>query len=357
MVQIKVLVVDDSAFMRKVISDIINSDPVMQVVATARDGMDAVQKVHAYHPDVVTMDVEMPRMDGLSALEEIMKTHPVPVIMISSLTQTGQDATIRSLSLGAIDFVPKPSGHISLDMNQVKDDIISKIRIAARAKSVISQQVQQSYKKPGLPKLSGWRRLNKSPSRDRLNKMVLIGTSTGGPKALHQVLPNLPADLDAAVLIVQHMPAGFTRSLAERLNHLSAIKVKEAEHGELIQAGCAYIAPGNYHLQVQNQSAAQGFLIKLDQSPPRKGHRPSVDMMFESVAELRGVQIVGVIMTGMGDDGTSGLKRLKEKGSKVLAEDQSTCIVYGMPRAAVEAGVVDRVVPLHHIADEILKML
>lgn len=354
--QIKVLVVDDSAFMRKVISDIINSDPAMQVVATARDGMDAIKKVHQLHPDVVTMDVEMPHMDGLSALEKIMKSHPVPVVMISSLTQAGQEATIRCLSSGAIDFVPKPSGHISLDMNRVKDDIINKIRMAARAKSMISKQAEKVYRSE-LPKLSGWRRLNKSASMNRINKMVLIGTSAGGPKALHQVLPYLPADLDAAVLIVQHMPAGFTRSLAERLNHLSAVKVKEAEHGELIQAGCAYIAPGDYHLRVQNQSAAQGLLIELNQSPPRNGHRPSVDTMFESVADLPGLQTVGVIMTGMGNDGTSGLKRLKEKGTKVLAEDQSTCIVYGMPRAAVEAGVVDRIAPLHSIADEIIKML
>ncbi|NLB88230.1 MAG: chemotaxis-specific protein-glutamate methyltransferase CheB, partial [Syntrophomonadaceae bacterium] len=242
----RVLVVDDSAFMRKVISDIINNDPELEVVGRARDGLDAIKKIKELKPDVVTMDIEMPGMDGLSALAKIMEECPVPIIMLSSLTKSGAEQTVKALSLGAVDFIPKPSGQISLDIDKVKDEIISKIKIVAGTKqklknfNIISQYVEDKATKG-----------NKNiDSRRSLENLVVIGTSTGGPKALHQVIPKLPSSINAAILIVQHMPPGFTRSLAERLDSISQVKVKEAENNELIVPGCAYIAPGDYHLTV-----------------------------------------------------------------------------------------------------------
>lgn len=353
MAQIRVLVVDDSAFMRKVIGDIIESDPELHVVARAYNGLDALKKVHEFHPDVVTMDVEMPGMDGISALQEIMRTEPVPVIMISSLTAKGADLTVQALEMGAVDFVAKPSGQISLDIDKVKDEIIHKVKIAAGTRSLIENipynDKKNSFLSPGKKPALG---------KNSLNKLILIGTSTGGPRALYEVIPRFTADLDAAILVVQHMPAGFTRSLADRLNGVSAIRVKEAEDGEPIKSACAYIAPGDFHLGVKAGRKGSGnLMISLNQNPPRGGHRPAVNTMFESVAAIFSGAIVAVIMTGMGQDGTEGLKVLKAKGARSIAEDQSTCIVYGMPRAAIEAGMVDRIVPLDAITDEVMRML
>jgi len=353
---IKVLVVDDSAFMRRVLTDIINSDPRLQVLDTARNGQDALDKIASLNPDVVTMDIEMPAMDGLTALEILMSRNPVPVIMLSSLTQAGAEQTIKALQIGAVDFVAKPSGQISLDIENLRDEIIRKIIVAAGTRkkmqnlSTIPDFISSGRSIPSSKKLN---------NDKQLNKLIVIGTSTGGPKALNQVLPRLPANLDAAVLVVQHMPAGFTKSLAERLNHISMIKVKEAEDGEQIIPGCAYIAPGDYHLKVSGQpnKNMQKLLVKLNQEPPREGHRPSVDEMFASVAEQFWGSIVGVIMTGMGHDGTAGLKYIKNKAATTIAEHKSSCVVYGMPKSAIESGNVDRIVPLQEIADEVLKVL
>jgi len=341
--------------MRKVIGDIIGSDPEIEVVGRARDGNDALQKVMELDPDVVTMDVEMPGMNGLTALEQLMKIKPLPVIMLSSLTKAGAEQTIKALQLGAVDFLAKPSGQISLDIDTVKDDIIRKIKMAAGTKKKL-QNVNRTGEIKSIFAPEPKKALDFGK---QLNKLVLIGTSTGGPRALHQVLPGFPASLNAALLVVQHMPPGFTRSLAERLDTLSQIKVKEAEEGECIQPGCAYIAPGDYHLNVmrQKRGADNQLLVKLSSKPPRGGHRPSVDDMFESVAQEFWSQMVCVIMTGMGQDGTAGLKWMKDKGAKVIAEDQSTCIVYGMPKAAIESGRVDKVVPLPEISNEVMKML
>lgn len=350
----KVLVVDDSAFMRKVISDIINSDSNLEVIGKARDGNDAIKKIKELNPDVVTMDIEMPSMDGLSALAKIMRENPVPIIMLSSLTKAGTEQTVKALSLGAVDFIPKPSGQISLDIDKVKDEIIRKIKIAADTKknlhnfNNINQFIEDKTTK--VEKL-----LNKSKP---LNKLVVIGTSTGGPKALHQVIPNLPNTLDAAILIVQHMPAGFTKSLAERLDSISNLQVKEAEDGELIVPGCVYVAPGDYHLTVKaNRLGNKQLFISLNQLPPYGGHRPSVDVMFNSVADQFWGHIVGVVMTGMGRDGAEGIVNIKNKGGLAIAEDQSSCIVYGMPRAAIETRKVDKIAPLNDISHEILRLL
>jgi two-component system chemotaxis response regulator CheB len=279
---IKVLIVDDSAFMRKVIADIVNSDPSLEVIGKARDGRDALREIEELDPDVVTMDVEMPGLDGLSALQEIMKTRPLPVIMLSSVTRNGTEQTIRALQLGAVDFLTKPSGQISLDIDTLKDEIIRKIKIVAGTKKRLQNVNKISEIRPIIP-------INPNKlieSTRQLNKLVLIGTSTGGPKALHQVIPSLPASINAGIMIVQHMPPGFTKSLAERLDSISQIKVKEAENGEVILPGCAYIAPGDYHFNVnrhRNGNINQ-LLVKLSSKPPRSGHRPSVDEMLESVA-------------------------------------------------------------------------
>ncbi len=351
----RVLVVDDSAFMRKVISDIINADPNLEVIDKARDGMDAIKKIKELKPDVVTMDIEMPGMDGLSALAQIMRETPVPIIMLSSLTKAGTEQTVKALSLGAVDFIPKPSGQISLDIDKVKDEIIGKIKIVAGTKkklknyNSISQFVEHKVAK-------GDKIVDKLKP---LQNLIAIGTSTGGPKALHQVIPKLPGSINAAILIVQHMPPGFTKSLAERLDSISNIKVKEAEDNELIIPGCAYIAPGDFHLTVKAKQMTNKneLYISLNQLPPFGGHRPSVDVMFNSIVEEFQGRVIATIMTGMGSDGAEGLAKIKDKGGLTIAEDQSSCIVYGMPRAAIEKGKVDRVVPLTSISDEILRLL
>ncbi|NPV25942.1 MAG: chemotaxis response regulator protein-glutamate methylesterase [Firmicutes bacterium] len=353
MSKIRVLVVDDSAFMRKVISDLINADPQLEVVGTARNGEEALAKIGQLQPDVVTMDVEMPVMDGLTALDKIMRSQPLPVIMLSSVTQSGPAATMKALEKGAIDFIAKPSGPISLDINQVQNELILKIKTSKQARLTKSSGrilSQRSFNiKPPV-----------SVCEPQLNRLVLIGTSTGGPRALNEVIPALPANFPAGVLIVQHMPPGFTRSLAERLDNLSAIHVKEAVDGDEVRAGVAYIAPGDYHmvLTANGRTGDRHLFIHLTQDPPIAGHRPSVDVMISSAAEVFWGPVVAVILTGMGQDGTQGVKKLKSRGqSKVIAEDQSTCVVYGMPKAAIESGCVDKVVPLPLVADEIMHMI
>jgi len=362
MAKIKVLVVDDSAFMRKVITDIIDSDPELEVVGKARDGNDALGKIEKLKPDVVTLDVEMPGMDGLTALAEIMKSHPLPVVMLSSLTKKGAEQTLKALQLGAVDFVSKPSGGISLDIEKVKDDILTKIKIAAGTRKKlqnfnnITKNIAGCVAGENINTLYARKKIG---AENRLKKLVLIGTSTGGPKALHQVIPKFPPLNEAAVLVVQHMPAGFTKSLAERLDSISQMRVKEAEHGEKVMPGCIYIAPGDYHLKVlrQEKNGTKELVIKLDKSPMRGGHRPSVDVMLESVADQYWSDIVCVIMTGMGHDGAAGLARIKEKGGIVIAEHPSTCIIYGMPKSAVETGNVDKIVPLPEICSEVVNLL
>ncbi|HAA09090.1 MAG: protein-glutamate methylesterase/protein-glutamine glutaminase [Syntrophomonadaceae bacterium] len=351
---IRVLVVDDSAFMRKVISDIINNDPNMTVIGTARDGRDALKKIQELNPDVVTMDVEMPGLDGLAALEELMKISPLPVLMISSLTKRGTEQTVKALQLGAVDFIAKPSGPISLDIDTVKEEIISKIKIAAGTKNKLANFKYKTVISPVRP-VSTFKELAPGTT---LDKLVLIGTSTGGPKALHEVIPRLPEQINAGILIVQHMPPGFTRSLAERLDSLSQITVKEAEHGEEIIPGCAYIAPGDYHLTVSRPpSGARELKVNLTKEQPRGGHRPAVDTMLESVAQLYWSDMICVIMTGMGNDGSQGVQLIKKRGGKVIAEHQSSCIVYGMPKAAIATGCVDKIVHLKDISSEVLRML
>lgn len=335
---IRVLVVDDSAYMRYVLRNNLEMDPDIKVVETARDGIDALAKIAALKPDVVTLDLEMPRMDGFTALKRIMADCPVPVIIISSLTQEGADATIRALRLGAVDFVPKPIEGI-LDIRSVREELSSKI------KHVSGVSVSRLKMLSSTP-TAKW---NKVGSRYRdCHQVVVIGTSTGGPRALHEVMSRIPASLPAGVLIVQHMPPGFTRSLSLRLDEVSPLRVKEAEEGDIVQAGQALVAPGGYHMAVATTRE-----IELNQKPPEHGVRPAVDVTMEAAARVYGPATIGVILTGMGRDGTRGAGLIRRAGGCVIAEDESTCVVHGMPRCAKEAGVVDKVVPLDQVAGEV----
>ncbi|GEN54126.1 protein-glutamate methylesterase/protein-glutamine glutaminase [Halobacillus faecis] len=344
MKQMRVLIVDDSAFMRRVLTDILEKDYRIHVVGTARNGKDCLDKLADLRPDVVTMDIEMPVMDGLEALEAIMENSPLPVVMVSSLTQEGAESTIKAMSLGAVDFIQKPSGSISLDMEKVDKDIVRKVLIAGEAKV-----------KP--PSESSSERVRVPEDMKEEDNLIAIGTSTGGPRALQEVLGSLPGSLPAPVLVVQHMPRGFTKSLASRLDRLSEISVKEAEHMEEVHNGVAYIAPGGYHMEVVKHH--QRLFIQLNESKPLHGHRPSVNVMFSSIAKLPDISITSVIMTGMGSDGLEGILAMKEQGRKVftIAEDERTCIVYGMPKAIVKSGLTDEVQKLNKISRSIVESL
>lgn len=351
MTKIRVLVVDDSAFMRKVISDIINKDTELELVGTARNGKDALSKLMVLKPDVITLDVEMPEMNGLEALEKIMYVSPTPTIMLSSLTKKNADITIQALAKGAIDFVQKPGGFISPNLYEVEKEIISKIKLASQVNLKKLDCSMVSYPQPVVVD-----KTEKTQNKQINFPLVLIGTSTGGPKALTKIIENLPSTINAAILIVQHMPAGFTKSLAQRLDSLSTLTVKEAENGEKVNLGHVYLAPGNYQMEVKIDNDCQPYL-HIHQGPLVTGHRPSVDALFNSVARLGISGIVAVIMTGMGYDGRDGLINLKKQDSINIAEAEETCVVYGMPKAAVETGCIDKIVPLHQIPLEIMKSL
>lgn len=358
--KINVLVVDDSAFMRKVITDMLESDERINVIATARNGQEALNKLKDITPDVITLDVEMPVMDGLTTLKQIMNMKPVPVLMISSLTTEGAIETIKAFEYGAVDFIAKTSGAISLDLYKIKDEIIHKVLIASKVKikNVMPTSLTKRNKKTALPRKKSNNEANvKGDSHDRtstFSKIVAIGTSTGGPKALQEVITRLPKNFQAPVFVVQHMPPGFTKSLADRLNSLSEIKVKEAIHNEEVQNGVVYIAPGGFHLQVRK--TGNQLTVHLDESPPRRGHRPSVDVMFESLSHLKGYKLIAVIMTGMGRDGTEGLLTLKkESNCYAIAESEESSVVFGMPKSAILTNEVDEVVHLKEIASRIMK--
>ncbi|HHV61029.1 MAG TPA: chemotaxis response regulator protein-glutamate methylesterase [Firmicutes bacterium] len=350
--KIRVLIADDSAFMRKVISKMVASDPDMEVVATARDGGDALDKIKALLPDVVTLDVQMPKVDGLTALKLIMSEVPTPVVMLSSLTQENAEITMEALRLGAVDFVPKPSGTISLDIEKVRDQLLAKIRIARRAKLFPDRMRRSLRAQAGGPGRVAARGLivTPGPVGSAPENLVVIGSSTGGPGALQEVIPRLPGDLDAGVLVVQHMPPGFTKSLAMRLDEISPLSIKEGEDGEPISRGKVIVAPGGMHMVVEPDRT-----IALNGGPPLHGVRPAIDITLESAVPVFGRRIVGVILTGMGMDGARGMAMLKKSGGKTIVQDEETSVVYGMPRAVVEMGNADRIVPLDNVADAIIE--
>lgn len=362
MKRIKVLVVDDSAFMRKLITDFLTDDQQIEVVGTARNGKDAIDKINKYNPDVITMDIEMPVMTGLEAIKYIMDNCPVPVIFLSSATDLGADKTCLAMQYGAFDFIAKPSGAISLDLHKIKGELIDKIH-AAGATNVALLQKSTVVEKPTAASTNidtisvhstNMTTASSLPTRKATKKIVAIGTSTGGPRALQHVLTNLPGNINAPVVIVQHMPAGFTKSLANRLDNLSEISVKEAENGEPLNKGTAYIAPGGYHLKVSKRGSE--LFALLEQTETRNGHRPSVDVLFESLSEITDYSTIAVIMTGMGNDGSKGLIALKKnQQTKCIAESEETSIVFGMPKAAIATKLVDVVENVENIAQAISK--
>lgn len=353
--QIRVLVVDDSAFMRKVIGDILSNEKDIEVVDFARNGKEAIEKAKLKNPDIITLDVEMPILSGLDALSELMAIQPTPkVIMVSSLTTEGADATIKALERGALDFIAKPTKSLfSFDSEGLKEDLLKKIRDLSASKQKSSFLARREAPRVPVPPASKSQNL----ASGKLKYVVAIGTSTGGPRALQEVIPIFPKDIPAAILIVQHMPPGFTKSLAERLDSLSYVNVKEAQDGDLLMPGCAYLAPGDHHMVVTRLSN-DDYRINLNKEPQVSGHRPSVNVMMNSVASsVTTKNLVAIMMTGMGSDGSDGITKIKNNGGKTIAQDEDTCVVYGMPKAAVAAGAVDKVVPLQDITKEALKFM
>lgn len=349
---IRVLIVDDSPFMRKALERMLTTEDI-QVIGSARDGEDALEKIPQFKPDIVTLDVEMPRMDGLACLKRIMSDFPLPVLMVSSLTQEGATATLEALAAGALDFIPKETSLASSSILQIQQDLQEKVRKLAR-----SPRFRKAAPRPAVAAPVAARPALPAPLRpvaagaglatSPMAEVLAIGCSTGGPKALQDLLPGLPKSLPVPVLIVQHMPASFTKPFAERLNGLCQVAVKEAEHGEPAKPGTVYIAPGGLHLNYR-QRGAQPYL-ELNPEPASSLHRPSVDVMFLSLAQECTKQILAMILTGMGNDGAKGMEALKAKGAHTLAEAEESCVVYGMPRAAFERGCVDQVAPLPEMA-------
>ncbi|AOI89994.1 chemotaxis response regulator protein-glutamate methylesterase [Burkholderia pseudomultivorans] len=351
MQKIKVLCVDDSALIRSLMTEIINGQPDMTVCATAPDPLVARELIKQHNPDVLTLDVEMPRMDGLDFLEKLMRLRPMPVVMVSSLTERGSEITLRALELGAVDFVTKPRVGIRDGMLDYAEKLADKIRAASRAR------VRQAPQ----PQAAAARAAGGHPAAPMINnplvsteKLIIIGASTGGTEAIREVLTPLPPDAPA-VLIAQHMPPGFTKSFAQRLNGLCRIAVKEAEHGERVLPGHAYIAPGHAHLLLARSGA--NYIAQLSDEPPVNRHRPSVDVLFRSAATHAGKNAIGVILTGMGRDGAAGLLDMKRAGAHTFAQDEASCIVFGMPREAIALGGADEVAPLAEMSRRVMARL
>jgi two-component system chemotaxis response regulator CheB len=332
--KIRVLVVDDSALMRKLIPQILEADPSIEVVGTAMDGNFCLKKIEELRPNVVTLDLEMPAMNGIDTLKEIMRTHPVPVIVVSSHSTEGASVTLKALGLGAFDFVTKPHD-ASAHMAETATELIAKIHAASDCKVV----------RPGiLPGTSAPEKISSGKAARAPSKLVAIGISTGGPQALEFVLAQLPPDFPGTIVIVQHMPEGFTDMFARRLDELCSLRVKEAQSGDVLQAGRVLICPGSRHMKVKR--LAMGDLVVLNEDERVNGHRPSVDVLFNSVAEEFGSLAIAVLMTGMGDDGAQGLGAVKKAGGMTIAQSEESCVVFGMPKAAIERGYATRVVAL-----------
>jgi two-component system chemotaxis response regulator CheB len=394
---IRVLVVDDSAFMRKIITDILSQSSGIEVIGKAKNGQEAIEKVTELRPDVVTMDLEMPGLDGLHALGYIMSECPTPVIMLSGAESSQADVTMTAFQYGAVDFILKPSGNISLDMAKIKEELVKKVKAASSVEvHKLGFIDEKNLKEKGRKKLTSGEKIDTNASyftgeenkkgrkipikqeehksdiidvdyhkekietikKDCFHKIIVIGASTGGPRALQQVIPLLPSNLHAPVLVVQHMPQGFTKSLAERLNAQSNVKVREGMEGDILQSGVVYIAPGDFHMIIKQQKINGELkeVIALTKTEKVQGVRPSVDVLLNSVAPIFGQNSLGVILTGMGSDGSDGIRKLKLAGGRVIAEDESTCVVYGMPRSVIEQELADYVLPINKIAESIAQI-
>jgi two-component system, chemotaxis family, protein-glutamate methylesterase/glutaminase len=346
----KVLVVDDSAFMRKVLETIFNADEQLQVVGHAKDGREAVAMAESLKPDVITMDINMPHVDGLQATAEIMTTNPRPIVVVSSESKEGAASTLRSLELGAIEFVAKPSGAIDLDMQSVKEELLRKVRMAAKVRVVrTASRLASTIQKGGTAKPSAMAPASSRPAStsglDQRFPVVVIAASTGGPATVMRIAPGFTHDFPAAVILVQHMPATFTTQYAAQLAEFTEIRVKEAEANESLQPGTLYICPGGQHLRVTPTGR-----IQLDGTSGRiNGYLPNIDITMESVAAFAGPLSIGAVLTGMGNDGAIGAKAIKSAGGLVLAQDEATSVIFGMPAEAIKAGAVDQVLGIDDV--------
>jgi two-component system chemotaxis response regulator CheB len=337
---IRVLIVDDSAFVRQVLTQLLSTDPSIMVVGAAPDPFVAREMIKTLNPDVITLDIEMPRMDGLAFLEKIMTLRPMPVVMISSLTQKGADAALRALAMGAVDYIAKPMIGLSEGFEALKDQIIATIKMAAKARVSAA-----SGAKPPAARLSSGQHYNSS------EKVIAVGASTGGVEALQDLLTAFPPDAPA-ILVTQHMPATFTASFANRLDQMCAVTVTQAKDGERVLPGHVYIAPGGFHLELARSGA--NYVCRVGDHAPVSGHRPSVDVLFRSVAKAAGANAVGIILTGMGNDGAMGLLEMRRAGASTIGQDEATCVVYGMPKVAFDLGAVEIELPIRKIAQQVL---
>lgn len=350
--KIRVIVVDDSALVRSLLAEIINRQADMECIGTANDPLVAREMIREMNPDVITLDVEMPRMDGIDFLGRLMRLRPMPVVMISTLTERGADVTMRALELGAVDFVAKPRVGLASGLNDLAAQIVEKIRVASVAqvkRSLVREARSIDHPAAPIAPLGGG-----LLGRLSTEKIICIGASTGGTEAIKEVLIQMPADAPA-IVITQHMPAGFTTSFAARLNGLCQITVKEASHGERILPGHAYIAPGGYQFSIARSGA--NYVAVVDDGPPVNRHKPSVEVLFKSAASIVGPNAYGIMLTGMGNDGAAAMKEMKDAGSYNYVQDEASCIVFGMPREAIVHGAADEVLPLTQIAPALLTKL
>ena len=349
MAKIRVLIIDDSALMRQVLASLLSKDPGIEVIGSAPDPFIAREKIKALNPDVITLDVEMPKMDGLTFLEKLMRGHPMPVVMVSSLTEAGCETTLRALELGAVDFITKPKIDLREGMEEVAQDLIAKVKAAAQAKvrgkGVGGSGVAAPRTPYPVPLTSSTAMIKTTDT------IIAIGSSTGGTEAVKDVLMALPPNTPP-ILITQHMPERFTKTWADRMNALCRLTVKEAEDGDSVLPGHALVAPGGYHMALVRSGAR--YSVRINQDPPVNRHRPSVDVLFDSVAQYAGANTIGVILTGMGGDGAKGMLAMKQAGAYTIAQDEASCVVFGMPKEAIKLGGVDKVLPLSEVPDAIV---
>ena len=365
MAKTRVVVVDDSALVRSMLTEIINRQPDMECIGAAADPLVAREMIRNLNPDVITLDVEMPRMDGIDFLSKLMRLRPMPVVMVSTLTERGAEVTLKALELGAIDFVAKPKIGVADGLRQLSDDITDKIRVASKARihrlapapGAAPAPTTPSTRAGGTPTAAAAPKpAVATPSLGRLSteKLIFIGASTGGTEATKEVLIGLPADAPA-VVITQHMPPGFTKNYAARLDGLCKISVKEASDGERILPGHAYIAPGGLHLSVERSGA--NYIARVQDGDPVNRHKPSVEVLFKSAARVVGPNAIGIMLTGMGADGARAMREMKDAGAYCVAQDEASCVVFGMPREAINAGAVQEVLPLTKISQHVLDHL
>jgi two-component system chemotaxis response regulator CheB len=365
--KIRVLIADDSAFMRKVLHSILLAEPGFEVAGEARDGREAVAQTEALKPDVITMDINMPHVDGLQATEQIMSTNPRPILIVSSESREGAEITLKALELGAIDFVAKPTSGVDLDMSSVRDELLRKLRVAAKVRVVrtasrtkLAHEIAASAPRtdpgmsPGSKSESSRSNGGSAPAPRSHTKfpLIVIAASTGGPATLMKFVPLFPREFPGAVIVVQHMPSSFTSQFSQQLSESCAIRVKEAEAGEILAPATVYVCPGSHHLRVSPTGR-----LTLDDGPRILGYRPCADVTLESAAEYAGPMSLGVILTGMGNDGTRGAQAVKNAGGCVLAQDEATSVIFGMNAEAIRAGAVDQVLPIENIFSAIEKRI